>query len=667
MSSDPNFGLLSIDALTYAFRSDGALDPGTKLLDVGLHGYTPIAALRTLADQPRHMSVALHELTHFLSLENTLGFLLSFLALRANWKSAALIHFCHTGKGIDQSTIHGYYLHQHNYRLLMEAWRPLLEGLAVYVQTHRADERGDALIAPLDLLLSWKVHVIALGEDPLSGRRPSGAQLDQLTGGFLAAAYRAIRDGPRLQVGDRPLAGCLELLDSKSLRPYFLGHAYLRAMQRCLARVNQEYESGEKFVGLIMRILRSSTKRLLKGNPRWDQPAGAERLYNWVEVVERAKPERIMALVEQDDNVDVLRFIETGEVSPGYSAAEIDIVRDLRELVPDEWKAFVRETSARDYDAIAAEQGDPPLALDHEELADSGTAAWLRGTTSLNLSMAGESNVGGWIPDGFRTKHAVALTVDDRLWWLAVSDADLARLGCAPAELPTLGLHAMRVGNACALPHTRCCIRIDCFASYVSPVKSGWSGRPTFLFELCNKKRVGDSVVASIAPATSNDRRCHLQVVADNQRELHSASMKFRRMVKNAASLRDLARAFEGRGIQPNGALLNSLTEEQDLAVSRVEEHVNRKILKALLGHVPAAETRAHLLSKGIGMFPEASELESTIVAAYGADAPIGDRRLDPLVDRINERSRRAIGKSVFKRSSRAGWASYCGLWGEAE
>ncbi len=47
----------SEDPLRYAFSGDGRLDPGTKLLDIGLVGYTPVRALKTLVDDPLHMSV----------------------------------------------------------------------------------------------------------------------------------------------------------------------------------------------------------------------------------------------------------------------------------------------------------------------------------------------------------------------------------------------------------------------------------------------------------------------------------------------------------------------------------------------------------------------------------------------------------------------------------
>src|SRR5262249_2355885 len=124
------------DPLGYAFSADGWLDPGTRLLDIWLDGCTPLAALRTLVDEPRHMSVALHEVTHFVSLDNMLGQLLGYRALRANTLSDGLLHLCRGDGEVDPRLIDHYHGLRWRYALLMEAWRPLLEGLAVYVQTH---------------------------------------------------------------------------------------------------------------------------------------------------------------------------------------------------------------------------------------------------------------------------------------------------------------------------------------------------------------------------------------------------------------------------------------------------------------------------------------------------------------------------------------------------
>src|SRR5262245_17084267 len=73
-----------VDApLRYAFQED-SLDPGTRLLDIGLEKFTPGDALRTLRERPDRLSVALHEMTHHVSLNNTLGHLLAMHAFLAN-------------------------------------------------------------------------------------------------------------------------------------------------------------------------------------------------------------------------------------------------------------------------------------------------------------------------------------------------------------------------------------------------------------------------------------------------------------------------------------------------------------------------------------------------------------------------------------------------------
>jgi hypothetical protein len=679
LATPSNSSVRCTDALTYAFRTDGRLDPATKLLDIGLHGYTPVAALRTLADRPMHMSVALHEITHFLSLESTLGHLLSFWAYRTNSLSDGLLHLLRTGKEIDQSVIHEYCWRHYNYRLLIEAWRPLLEGLAVYVQTHRPNDAGDELIAPLSLLLQWRVWIGALSTGILApSEQMAHAVLDQLSQGLLTTGYRAIREGPGLQLDDRPLAARIEMLEPETLRPYFLGHAYLRAMQRHLVRASPEYESAEKFIGLIFRILRSSTKRLLEGNPRWDRPDCVERVYGWTEAVRRAKPEQVLALAEQDDNVDVLWFLNTGDMEVGYGGMDMDALHDLRKLVPDEWKRFGSELSARHLKAVASgrRSREKRLAMSEDEFAERMAGHWLRATASLNLSTAGECVIGGWIPNGFRTKHALALKLDGRVWWMAASDAELARLVRAPAELRVLGVDAIHVYDADALPNTRCLILIDCFSTYSFPTEEASTLErdsqvvfPRFYFELYDRNRRNDSILVSIVPTTTGVGSFHLEALKDiGRREFHKVSMALRRIVSNAASPRDLALAFERRGMREIGELLNGLASKEDLAASRAEEHVNRRILQTLLGHLPVSEIRTLLLSKGIGMFPESAGLAPVMVAAYGGDAALPGQPLDFVVERIqsvNDRSRRMIGKSLFTWSSRAQRVSYSGLWGD--
>jgi hypothetical protein len=137
------------DVLGYAFSTDGSLDPATKLLDVGLDHHTPLQARNALLSQPLHMSVAIHELTHFVSLENSLGHVLGFLAMRAKSLAKSIDRSAAQGRRLDPVWIQDYSAWHLKYRLLLELCRPLLEGLAVFAQVHEPDEAGDALIDPV--------------------------------------------------------------------------------------------------------------------------------------------------------------------------------------------------------------------------------------------------------------------------------------------------------------------------------------------------------------------------------------------------------------------------------------------------------------------------------------------------------------------------------------
>jgi hypothetical protein len=658
------------DPMAYAFRADGALDPGTKLLDIGLHGYTPIGALRTLADKPLHMSVALHEITHFLSLENTLGHLLSIRALRARSHSDGVRHLCASGAEVDRNVLYFYgSLHQ-KYRLLMEAWRPFLEGLAVYVQTHRPKETSDALIDPVSLLIKWKLTVMALCGITKPAPRPHPGQMGGIDDGFLDACYRAIHEGPRLKLGDRTLAASLEMLNPRGLRPYFLGHAYVRAIQRRLARAGPEYEAAEAFIALVMRLLRSSTTRLLTGGPRWDHPEGAERVYGWLDRISAAGPERIRALASQDDTVDVLRFLETGEVTSGYGGSDVDAFHRLCEVAPDELALL----SAEDAAEIAAKRGDAPPMWSSDEIAERTARGWIGGTTLLNLCTGGACAASGWILGGFGDKHALRVEVDDQQWWISATDADLRRLVLKPAELPLLDASAMQTPDASTPTTARRRIGIDCFSTYVTsiwelPVELPLSG-PGFVFELFNPDRREESVLAFAAPALPGHAKAHLDCLATdtNTYEMHARTLELRRMVSTPSSPRELAGEFRHRGHSSNALLLDTLVTKEELAVSRVEDHVNRRILRALLGDTSASELRVPLLSNGIGVVPGATELEPLVAAAYAGNLPVSLDSLDAVTDltrRANEQSIQAIGKPLFEWAPDAQRVSYCGLWGD--
>ncbi len=114
----------STDLLKHTYSGDGWLDPGTRLLDIGLDNCTPLAALKVLEGDPLRMSVALHEVTHHVSLHNILGHLLGFFALHAGSTSDALGHAAATGARVNIVAIERYRALRLRYALLLEAWSP---------------------------------------------------------------------------------------------------------------------------------------------------------------------------------------------------------------------------------------------------------------------------------------------------------------------------------------------------------------------------------------------------------------------------------------------------------------------------------------------------------------------------------------------------------------
>src|SRR6185436_17849389 len=105
------------------------------------------------------------------------------------------------------------------------------------------------------------------------------------------------------------------------------------------------------------------------------------------------------------------------------------------------------------------------------------------------------------IPQGLAPLHALALKVDDAVWWLALADEDLAKVVDDAGALPQLGPAAMRESvSAPATPHR---LLIDSYVSYelwdqASTSPSDPTVMPAVSFRLWN-------------PATA-DSMLHLQI-----------------------------------------------------------------------------------------------------------------------------------------------------------
>jgi hypothetical protein len=647
--------------LGYAFSTDGWLDPGTKLLDVGLDSHTPVAALRTLVEEPLHMSVALHEITHFVSLENALGYVMGFLAMHAQTAAEAIEENSERGQPVDISEIEAYAAWQKQYRLLLELWRPLLEGLAVYAQTHEPHENGDALIEPVQLLWHWKLSMVALGKNHDAELR--AATIDE---GFLHSLYRTIRQGPSLQLGDNTLAAGLEFVQPEGLRPYFLGHAYLRTLQRCLAQACADYANSERFFNLVLRILRSSTRGLFRDPIGWDQPAMASRIYDWIDIVRKAPADRVVALRGQGDPVDVLHFLVTGEERLGYTGKATEDLQALSEAAPGFWNAFVSELADRPFDELASEAGDPPLDMSPDQLAMRLATAGARGNMSLNLSSGGDAWLAGWVPNGLDPLHALALRVDNATWWLAVNDEQIATLVGVNAQL--LELPASVLMNGDVAERTTLRVSMNCFVMYLPSEFHGEPPKlmPSLRIELTNVSDPERKLLTELAPARIGMARAHLQVLSDPRAlEFHRNAMLLRQVVCRARTHDTLANTLYNDGHAGSAAALWALKDKEDLAVERVQAHSERRILAAILEREPPAGYLA-MLERGVGVVAGAIAFEPLITATYSTSTVV-DGHTARRVHRLNRDARAAIGKPLFDLDTSRLNVRYLGLWGGPE
>jgi len=640
--------------LAYAFSTAGSLDPGTKLLDVGLHEHTPLQARAELLQDPMHMSVAIHELTHFVSLENTLGHVMSFLAMRTKDIAREIERKAASGEQVDAAWVLLYARRHREYQLMLEMWRPMLEGLAVYAQLHEPDPEGDALIEPVNLLLHFSSFISLVGIDPVKSGPKTASGLSD----FYASACRAIVAGPALKHGETPLSLSFEFVDPEGLRPYFIGHAYIRALQHSLAAKAPVYESSERFFNLVIRILRSSTREMLADVSSWGQTKVATRIYSWVDIVREAPATRVQALIEQPDSIDVLHFLETGNVRVGYDSCALAATQTVRQIAPRLWE---------DFESALAER-DLPGAGTPAERAARLAGAWIAGTMSLNLSTNGVASIAGWIPAGFAPLHAVAIRIDDAVWWAAMSDADLTRLGIESKGLPELEpARLLDPGDLAATPLQ---LVIDCSVAYAPagpddpvPAESG-TVSPKLWFRLRNPGVPDFGLTLTIAPAISGVAGIYLRAPNNDEQQLLqfrvTADMRYE--LRDAPTSEMLAQMLEANDQQPLAEILREHIEEESLATARVISDAERRALAAVLGREPI-DGDLDLLDQGIGVLPDAPIFGDLITAAYSKFIRIPPEAAAS-VRVLNQLAIEKIGKPLFEIDAR-NVVRYQGIWGE--
>ncbi len=522
------------EGLLRTFQGSGQLEPGTKLMDLGLDSHNPLEAVEQLVRNEEAMSVALHEITHFHSLDNPVGHVLTFMGYMTSFIGDYFRAPLGAERMKDQDTSQlQYYLALHyEYALRLEAWRPLLEGLAVYVQTCTPCTQLDEMVLPMATLVHFG-NIMTWLDSPASEQALS---LDALSRGILSSVYRTIGAGPQLRIGDDTLACALEFNKDPRWLPYFLGHTYVRALHDRLARASSHFECPERFVKVLLRMLDTSSVRILESPVSWDKPDRIESIYNWVQILENAPADRVCALVELEPHVDVLWFLKHGEVIESYSPEAYDLAGTLARLVPDHWYAFERLLDSADFDEIAAKHGDPPLDIDQREMQQRAVASWVVGTGSLNLATGGNCELCGWVPGGFGTRHAVAVRVQDSNWWLTLDDTELARLPVAADALPKLSARAFEDPNYADHSAVGAELKINCFVTYTAyglPRPAYYVPgvrHPQLLFEFYRDYGETESVVTYVVPGPRWLRRGVLKPVPEHTSgEAHRASESMRK------------------------------------------------------------------------------------------------------------------------------------------
>ena len=657
-------------ALLNQLQGRGQLEPGSKLMDIGLDHHNPLQAVRALADSQERMSTALHEITHFDSLENSLGHVLGLLGYMASVFADRIETYLKSGDRIDPGVLEHYLYFREEHHSRLDLWRPLLEGLAVFAQTARPCPQLDTMLPAHSTLLALGTALSSL--DPLEvSSEPGGRGLENASGGILSGGYDAMRAGPGLRFGGKALAVALELNQEESWLPYFLGHAYVRALHDRFMRADPELECPELFIRLMLRILYSSTTRLLEPSTAWDTPEAAERVYGWIDLVERS-PERVRNLRGIDDTTDVLWYLATGESRAGFERSRLSTAATLGRLVPRAWERFAGMVQHLDFARLNRERAATGLSsIPPPEAAEQVATAILVGTGSLNVSRGGECKIAGLVPRGFGEKHALALRVEERTWWLAVEEEGLRTLVLDPDVIPVLTREALQASGA-ELEPSDLRLGVSCFVTHVGyglrapdfvPKDTRW---PHVLIEL-HRLREANSSLLTVLEAGSG--RSHLVPVgAEAVQGLHTASQESRRITADFASvttngwLEAFSRSNEERATE----LTREAISREALRRSMQQEIWAHRVLGALLGTQAPNRTKRRIMAARMGVVLDDPWLDDLLVKSYSAPCRItGEGAADFLagLEGVNLTCRKRLGKAAFRVNAATSTVQYLGLW----
>jgi hypothetical protein len=256
------------------------------------------------------------------------------------------------------------------------------------------------------------------------------------SGGVLKAAERAMLAGPGLQLGDRQtMSAELERNIAEEWEPYGLGHSYVRALQQRLAIYDSSMAGSEAFLWLMVRVLRSSGRRLFGADRNWESPVALGDIYGWLNWIEGAPPARVREFLRLPESIDLLHFLRTGEREEGASGDFGRIGDVLEQIAPEAWKTL-RSIHEAHYSSDELRRIDSQL--DHETASARMMRAVLCSTLMLNMSENGRGELLGRIAAVEDGGDAYALRIGKAIWWLLIPTPEATSISFLK-DVPTIG------------------------------------------------------------------------------------------------------------------------------------------------------------------------------------------------------------------------------------
>jgi hypothetical protein len=633
----------------YSLLRDRSLEPTTKLISLGLENHTPVDALNSLLEDPEAMSVALHEATHFHSLTNNIGAALTakgfFVYMSADYIVASLQQ---------QSGDLDFFAWLYNmcfnyYTYMLEAWRPLLEGIAVYSQVAFPWEEPDSIyisersIANARSFRAMGLALVSLSPHLLDvGRSGRVRNMDDLTLGFHSAALRAMQLSPSMSVEKRSLAEWLEKDRSDFSLPYFLGYAYLKRVQQELMAKEAQFENPEVFLSFLLRLLRNSANYFLDSDATWVQEADLTRLYYWPIVFGAAPKREVAELLVMDRRTDYMDWLTGGE----------PIIREPQEIIP-----MIEATLPFQWTQFK----------DQEYFAEALSGVWSQ-ANKLNFSSGGTCRIVGYVKPTGNYDRCLLVEVSGHLWWMAAEERVLETLGLSLGDMRHFD---SEVEDEAVVQQTSdiACPILD-LSSFVDYVGYGLpdSTLPRALFEFRDPARStgGGSLLCFVTPGPG--RGILSPVPLQPTQGLHNVGERTRSGIREELAKRPiLANWLEKNGHPKAAATTRKAMAEVRQGLSWQRQWWSKTILRGLLGSSWTEAIGNALVEDRLNQWlPDEEGLNHILREAYSAPVKLtgpNAKHWDERLSEINEAAMAALGKPLFYIDDERR-VRYLGLWG---